>query len=662
MNINNSVRTKAPALGVCYYPEHWPESIWSEDARRMRELGIRVVRIGEFAWSRLEPRDGVYELEWLERALSVLHAAGLSVVLGTPTATPPHWLVDKMSDMLALDSEGRARKFGSRRHYCFSHAGYSGACARIVSIIAERFGQNPAVIGWQTDNEYGCHDTVESYSDAARDAFRQWCARKYGEIDQLNHAWGNVFWSMELIGFDQIELPNLTVTEANPAHRLDFQRFSSDQLVAFNRRQVEILRKFSPGRAIIHNFMGSFTAFDHYALSHDLDVAAWDSYPLGFLERSNHAEAFKLRYMRVGDPDFQAFHHDLYRGCGNGRWWVMEQQPGAVNWGKWNPVPAHGAVRLWTHEAIAAGAEVVSYFRWRQAPFAQEQMHEGLLLPDSKPNAAYEEVARVAAEIDALAPYPDTRRAAVALVFDYESAWAWRIQPQGEDFSYPDLVFAFYRGLRRAGASVDIVPPDPAAVEGRRLVIAPGLFAPTTAFVAALENCGAVVLCGPRAGAKTADFQIPPDLPPGPLRGLVDITLSRVESLRPEVEIKVGSRGAIIRWREFMSLRGDTVAELQMADGEIALARNGSSFYLAGWPDEQLMDLIYEKLFHKAGLDYLALGECLRIRDQGDWRYFFNYGACSLDLRPFCKGFSFLLAGETLDPCSLAIATLTASR
>jgi beta-galactosidase len=646
----------APQLGVCYYPEHWAEPIWAEDARRMRDLGISVVRVGEFAWSRLEPREGVYELEWLERAIATLHAAGLSVVLGTPTATPPRWLIDKTPDMLALDPEGRPRKFGSRRHYCFSHAGYAKACDRIVFVIAERFGRNPAIVGWQTDNEYGCHDTVESYSAAARDAFKVWCARKYGEIGRLNRTWGNVFWSMEFTSFEQIDLPNLTVTEANPAHRLDFQRFSSDQVVAFNRRQVEIIRKFSPDRPIIHNFMGAFTAFDHYELGRDLDIASWDSYPLGFLERSGHDEAFKLRHMRVGDPDFQSFHHDLYRSCGQGRWWVMEQQPGAVNWGKWNPVPAPGAVRLWTHEAFAAGAEVVSYFRWRQAPFAQEQMHEGLLLPNSQPNEACDEIARVVAERDSLAPYPETKRAPVALVFDYESAWAWDIQRQGQDFSYADLVFDFYRGLRRAGASIDVEPPDPQAIGRRRLIVIPGLFAPTPAFVEALQASGAILLLGPRAGSKTADFQIPRDLPPGALRSLVDVTVSRVESLRPGAAIEVEDKGSFHRWREFLCMNGDAVAELQTADGETALARSANRFYLGGWPDEKLMDAVLTTMFELSGLPRLALGENLRIRDQGDWRYFFNYGTEPIDIGPFCDGRSFLMGDDILEPCGVAIA------
>ena len=318
-------------LGTCYYPEHWPEAQWAEDAARMAELGLTWVRIGEFAWSRLEPSPGDLQFDWLDRAIETLGGAGLKVVLGTPTATPPRWMLDRHPDMLAVDADGRPRGFGSRRHYCFSHDGYREESARITRLLADRYGRNPHVAAWQTDNEYGCHDTVISYSDAARAAFRDWCKDRYGTIEALNAAWGNVFWSMEYQGFDQIGLPNLTVTEPNPAHGLAFRRFSSDQVARFNAVQVDIIRARSEA-PISHNYMGRITDFDHYDTGRQMEIATWDSYPMGFLEdRIEADDAYKRRYARQGDPDFQAFHHDLYRAVGNGRWWVMEQQPGPVN-------------------------------------------------------------------------------------------------------------------------------------------------------------------------------------------------------------------------------------------------------------------------------------------------------------------------------------------
>jgi beta-galactosidase len=641
-------------LGVCYYPEHWPQSRWSEDATMMQETGLSFVRIGEFAWSRLEPNEGDYRFEWLERAVDTLDRAGLKVVLGTPTATPPKWLVDKMPDMAALDAEDRPRKFGSRRHYCFSHQGYARECDRIVERLARAFGGNPAIAAWQTDNEYGCHDTVLSYSQAALQAFRKWCETKYRSIETLNEAWGNVFWSMEYRSFYEIELPNLTVTEANPSHLMDFQRFSSEQVVAFNRRQTQIIRRHAPDATILHNFMGAFVDFDHYALSEDLDVAAWDSYPLGFLERSSNDDAFKMRYMRVGDPDFQAFHHDLYRQCGRGRWQVMEQQPGAVNWAPWNPAPAEGAVRLWTFEAFAAGAEAVSYFRWRQAPFAQEQMHEALLLPSAEPNEAYQAVSRISKELAALEARVETARAQVALVFDYESAWAWRIQPQGQDFSYFDLILSVYRGLRRMGLSVDVIPPSAAAVAERRLIIAPALFAPSRDFTEALAKSGATMLLGPRTGSKTANFQIPAELPPGVLRSLIDIRVRRVESLRPGACVRISEKGAFVRWREFLALGEKVEREIASGDGETALARCDNVFYLAGWPDEELLDSVLRRVFHAAGISTLDLPEDIRVRDNGATRYVFNYGPRATDISALFGEETLLLGDRLLEPCGVA--------
>ena len=259
-----------PALGVCYYPEHWPRASWGDDARAMAAMGIRHVRIGEFAWSRIEPHPGQYDWEWLDAAVETLTREGLLVVMGTPTACPPKWLVDQEPDILARDAAGLERRFGSRRHYCFSSEAYRRHARRIVTQIARRYGSHPAITAWQTDNEYGCHDTVVSYSAAAIAAFRRWLQARYRTIEALNAAWGNVFWSMEYRSFDEVDAPAATVTEANPAHRLDYRRFSSRQVVEFNRDQVDILRQHAAGADLLHNYMGASTDFDHFDVGQDL--------------------------------------------------------------------------------------------------------------------------------------------------------------------------------------------------------------------------------------------------------------------------------------------------------------------------------------------------------------------------------------------------------
>lgn len=607
-------------LGCCYYPEHWPEDIWAEDAMRMADMGLTLVRIGEFAWSRIEPEPGRYDWGWLDRAIDTLAAAGLQVILGTPTATPPKWLVDTMPDMVAIDEQGRPRGFGSRRHYCFSHPGYRAECARIVSALAERYGQHPAIVMWQTDNEYGCHDTVLSFSDAAAAAFRVWLKARYGTVEALNAAWGNVFWSMEYRSFAEVDPPNLTVTEANPAHWLDYRRFASDQVVSFNRAQTAILRSASPDKDITHNFMGFFTEFDHHDLGRDIDVATWDSYPLGFLEQFWFSVDEKRAYLRQGHPDIAAFHHDLYRGCSNGRWGVMEQQPGPVNWARFNPAPLPGMVALWTLEAAAHGAELTSYFRWRQAPFAQEQMHAGLLRPDRSEAEAANEV-RAAATVLAEIGTQATTQAKVALVFSYQAAWVCGIQPQGQSFRYLELVFEWYSALRTRGLDVDIVAPE-ADLTGYQMVMIPSLPIVPEGFVEKVATLTCPVLVGPRSGSKTSSFSIPDGLAPGDLKSLIPLTVTRVESLREGVS-EPGDGWVVTRWRE--DVQSHVVPEFADAAQRGVVYASGAVRYCAIWPDRALLRLLIERMAEETDLPLLDLPEGIRVRSSASHIFTFNY-------------------------------------
>ena len=606
-------------LGVCYYPEHWPQSQWAEDAARMVKTGLSWVRIGEFAWSKLEPTPGNYQFDWLDQAIETLGSAGLKIILGTPTATPPRWMLTKHPDLLAHDAAGNPRNFGSRRHYCFSHPGYLADCKTITTKLAERYGSNPHVQAWQTDNEYGCHDTTLSYSPAASRAFRDWCAQKYQSPDALNAAWGNVFWSMDYAEFDEIDLPNLTVTEPNPAHVMAFRRFSSDQVKRFNKAQTDILRRYTDA-PLIHNYMGRILEFDHFDVGADLDIASWDSYPIGFpFDRIESSTEFKHRFLRQGDPDFQAFHHDLYRAVGRGRTWVMEQQPGPVNWAPYNLDPLPGMARLWAWEAFAHGAETVCYFRWRQAPFAQEQMHAGLLRPDNAAAPALAEAAQVAQEINNL-PDVGTAKAKVAIVFDYASAWAWETQPQGADFDYFRLVFDAYRALRNLGLNIDILPSDTSDLGAYQMVLIPGLATLSDNLIKSIASYSGTLLAGPRSNSKTHEMAIPVPLPPN-LPGL-QATVSRVESLPPGVTVELETGGRFIRWFEQL----DTAqTSTKTTSGDPAIASAGNLHYLAGWPDADTFRDLLRELSISAGIPTTDLPDGLRQRDTGTHRFLFNY-------------------------------------
>ena len=635
-------------LGTCYYPEHWPESMWDDDAYTMAKFGITQVRIGEFSWSRIEPSRNKFQWAWLDKAITTLSNHNLKIIMCTPTATPPKWLIDEIPEILALNEANQTRKFGSRRHYCFSSKNYRKESRRITNILLNRYGKNPNIISWQTDNEYGCHNTVVSFSPMAEKAFQKWLQVKYINIENLNKSWGNVFWSQEYNTFEQILLPNNTVTEANPAHSLDFKRFSSDQVISFNNEQVNIIRAHSDA-LITHNCMGHFTSFDHYALGESLDIMTWDSYPLGFLDQGWSTEKEKLQWMRSGHPDFAAFHHDLYRNCSKGRWGVMEQQPGAVNWAPNNPTPANGMVKLWTLEAAAHGAEYCSYFRWRQVPFGQEQNHAGLFDSRNEISQGALEVAEVSSILGKLKSL-ETASNEVALMFDYPSKWMLDIQPQGNEWNYEKLCFEFYTTLRRLGLSIDIISPDH-DISKYKLVVAPSLPVIPINLLQNAKIANTKLLFGPRSGSKTSEYQIPPEYPFNR-----DFQFIKSESLRDSASLKINMNDKIYyskNWRDIIECKG--INNIKFSDGHPAYIHHVDYDYLATWPTYELLKDLLLNLTDKIGIKTACLDENIRIRHTNDLTFAFNYGDEIVDISKMTPENKFIYGGSKIDPHGISI-------
>jgi len=626
----------------------------------MAELGLTYVRVGEFAWSRLEPRDGELRFEWLDEAVDILASAGLQVVMCTPTATPPKWLIDKFPEILPVDpGSGRTRGFGSRRHYDFSSDVYLHEALRITEAMAIRYGSHDAVVGWQTDNELCCHDTTLSASDAARTAFQHWCREQYTTIDALNTAWGNVFWSMEYQGYSAIELPVGAVTETNPAHRLAYRRFSSAKVIEFHDRMVEVIRSHAPGKFVTHNFISTAgTGVDNFALAAPLDFTSYDNYPLGRADikfRDSPAEEFR-KYMRTGHPDFATYSHDQIRGLSKDGFWVMEQQPGPVNWAPNNPRPAPGMIRLWTLEAFAHGADCVSYFRWRQAPFAQEQMHAGLLRPDNSKAAAWQEVEQAIADVASLNILAESkRRASVALVTGAESYWVSDIERQSESYEFDDVQFGYYHALRSIGVSVDFVSAD-ADFSAYVLVVAPGLPIIDDAFV---EKCGqseATFVFGPRSGAKTQEFGYPKNLPPGPLQRIAPLRVLSVETLRPDCVEGLswnGKRYDSLIWREQLDAPdGDVLA--QYDDGAPAVVRFGKIIYAGTLTSAEFLRDFFRQLCEELGIVTHEFGADVRIEQRGNLMFAFNYSGEEQEL-PLDEKAEVLLGSRSIKPYDVTV-------
>lgn len=616
-------------LGVCDYPEHVPEDRWRVYARQQRELGLSFVRLAEFAWSRIEPRPGEYDWDWLDRAVAAYHAEGLRVVLCTPTATPPAWLIRAHPEILPYDAQGRVREFGSRRHYDFASPVYREHSRRITRALAERYGEHPAVAGWQTDNEFACHGTGRSYGGASAAAFPGWLRKKYGTLEALNAAWGNVFWSMEYSDWAQIRPPVLTVTEPNPAHVLDYFRFSSDLVRDFQAEQVAILRERSPGRFVTHNFMIFESGFDHYEVARGLDFASWDNYPTGMLEYfapPGTGEDLKTRYARTGHPDLIAFNHDLYRGLlrgqnGVGRvgpgtpngFWVMEQQCGQVNWAPSNPLPAAGAVQLWTAQAWAHGADVVSYFRWRAATMSQEVMHSGLLRHDETPDRGFAEVAGLDT-----AQFPlGEVKARVALLHDYESLWLYDAQPHSAALSYWAQTVTFYSALRALGVDADVVSAK-ADLAGYALVVAPAITLVTPEMAArwtAAVKTGVRLVCGPRTAFRTPGGGTWEDGQFGPLTPLIGARLLQYDALRPGLAQPVSGGYSAHFWAESYRLQGAQATHTYQGgpqDGQPAVIQHGNVTVVGAYGEALIRDVLRGAL-EAAGVPTTDLPEGVRL-------------------------------------------------
>jgi len=515
---NSAIPTQTPGqnavlLGTDWYPEQWPQSRWEEDLRLMEAAHIRVVRLAEFAWSTMEPSEGHYDFDWLERAVNLAAKHHIVSVLGTPTAGPPAWLTQKYPDTLRIDENGIRATHGMRAHGSVNSPRYRGLCRKIAEQMALRFGHNANVVGWQIDNEYGYANM--SFDDYTRQQFQDWLKAKYQTLDSLNAHWTTAYWSQTYDNWGEIPIPNPITADHSPALRLEWKRFVSDTWNDYQKNQIEVIRQHAELRQFITgNFMGFFDGFDHYIMAQPLTFASWDDY-VG----SGHV-----------DPDYNGLAHDLTRGFKREDFWVIETQPGAVNWANVNNFLNRGEVRAMAWQAVGHGADEVGYWQWRSALNGQEEYHGTLVGPDGTPVPLYEEVSQIGREFDKVAAYLAGAQpvSQVALLHDYDSHWAIDLQKHTDKYDQVELLKSYYRVLQQWAQSVDVVNPY-VSLADYKLVVAPDLnLIPeklATQLLSYVQNGGHLVL-GPRSGMKDQYNALLPQRQPG---FLVDALGGRVE-------------------------------------------------------------------------------------------------------------------------------------
>ncbi|AZQ38123.1 beta-galactosidase [Streptomyces cyaneochromogenes] len=442
-------RTPRIPYGGDYNPEQWPQQVWDDDHRLFTQARIDTLTVGVFTWSLTQPAPDTYDFTHLDRILDRAAAENRRVCLATGTAALPPWLAKQYPEVNRTDFEGRRHRYGRRHSFCPSSPAYREHATAIAARLAERYADHPALLAWHINNEYG----GACYCDLCAAAFRERLRATYGTLDALNDAWWTTFWSHRYTDWDQIEPPNaLTEHWRGPDHTafqgitLDYFRFTTDALLGCFLAEKEVIRAQDPDTPVTTNFMGMFRPLDYHRWAPHLDFASWDSYP-----------------PLDAPPTWPALAHDLMRGLKDGApFWLMEQTPSTTACRDVNPLRRPGELRLATFQAIAHGADAALYFQMRASRGACEKYHGAVIGHAGRDDTrVFREVAELGRELEALGDATLGARtpARTALLFDWDSWWALEISDGPSRLvKYQEVVHAYYRAAREAGADVDVVP------------------------------------------------------------------------------------------------------------------------------------------------------------------------------------------------------------
>jgi beta-galactosidase len=662
------IARKVPHMiyGGDYNPEQWPEEIWEEDVRLMREAGVNLVSLGIFSWAKLEPRPDEYDFGWLDRIISLLHENGVMVNLATATASPPPWLAALHPDSLPVTQNGVVLHPGARQHYCPSSAAYKVRAAELVRRIADRYKDHPALGMWHVNNEYGCH-VAECYCDASAEHFREWLRTRYGDLDALNEAWGTAFWSQRYGEWREIPPPRSAPTFANPTQQLDFRRFSSDALLGLYEMEKEILQEATPDIPITTNFMGFFKPVDYWKWAPREDFVSDDSYP------------------DPSDPEAHigaAMSRDLMRSLGGGAPWVlMEQTTVRVNWRKRNVPKRPGEMRLWSYGAVARGAEGIMFFQWRQSKAGAEKFHSAMVPHGPTENSrSWREVSLLGAELGRLDELLGARGVAeTAILLDWESWWALELDSKpSAAVRMREGLYSFYKPLYEAKIPVDFAHPG-SDLSTYRLVIAPNLYLVTDDSVDNIlryVSDGGTLLMSFFSGIVDGRDHIRLGGYPAPFRELLGL---RIEDFVPmatgeanRLDTTDGESYGCDMWADLIHLEG---AEPQASYTEDfyadtpAVTRNvfgeGAAYYLGTRPEELYTKSLLQRVYEEAGVKPTAdvppgVDAVRRKTEDASFLFLLNHNKEAVEVRVPNPGQDLLTGTEhdsqlIVDPLGVAI-------
>ncbi|WP_029254101.1 beta-galactosidase [Paraoerskovia marina] len=606
------------SFGGDYNPEQWPEELWEEDVALMHDAGVNLVSVGIFSWALIEPREGEFEFGWLDRLLDLLHAHGIHVALGTPTASPPAWFFHTYPDARVVTADGTTLGFGSRGMVSPSSPAYRRAATRIATALAERYGDHPALALWHVHNEYGAPVSAD-HSPASARAFRAWLAERYGSLDELNAAWGTRFWGQVYGEWEHVGVPAATPSVANPAQKLDFARFTNDALLACFVAERDAIREHS-SVPVTTNFMaGECPSTDLWAWAREVDVVSNDHY-LTASDPRNH----------VG----LALAADLTRSVAGGKpWLLLEHSTSGVNWQPRNVAKRPGEMARNSLSHLARGADAVMFFQWRASRSGAEKFHSAMLPHAGTTSRVWREVVELGATVEALQEVRGSRvHADVAILWDPESFWAqdleWR---PSVDVRHRERVDAFYDRFWRDGVTVDFAHPEQ-DLSGYRLVVAPASYLLTATSAANLTSFvehGGTLLVSYFSGVVDANDAVHAGGFGAPLRTVLGARVDEFCPLREGDVQHVSLDGSVFPgsgsvvadvWADDLAVDGAQVVGTY-TDGPVAggpaITRNrfgaGTGWYLSTRLDIDALGTVLDPVYADAGIARSGLPDELEV-------------------------------------------------